>query len=265
MTLPPPLAGVRRALFVHAHPDDESLATGGLIALLVAQGVAVSLVTCTRGERGEVVPGPLTPLQGTAQLAPHRVSELAGACAALGIADRLFLGEPGARAARLPPRCYADSGMQWGPDGRAIAVDDSGPDAFTRAPFVEALADLLTVIDLRRADTRAPELVVSYDELGGYGHPDHRRAARLAREAAAARGIRYLAVPAVESERPGDLRLDITPVLAIKRAALAAHATQLTLTADGYVLSGGQEHVLPHYELLRPEECPKERSERAER
>ena len=89
---------VERVLFVHAHPDDESITTGGTMALLVERGSQVTLVTCTRGERGEVIPADLAGLEGDgAALATVRTEELATALAALGVVDHRFLGGPGAR------------------------------------------------------------------------------------------------------------------------------------------------------------------------
>ena len=93
-----------RIAFIHAHPDDETLATGALIAWLVASGHEVSLLTATRGERGEVVPGPLSHLAGTPALETHREGELAGALRVLGVARHAFLGDPPAG----PGRRYRD-------------------------------------------------------------------------------------------------------------------------------------------------------------
>ena len=108
-----PLLNLRTVLFVHAHPDDETLATGGLIAELAARGVRVAVLTAMRGEQGEVVEGPLSALTGTPELTAHREGEVAAACATLGVRHHAFLGSPDARAAGRPPRRYTDSGMAW--------------------------------------------------------------------------------------------------------------------------------------------------------
>src|SRR5690606_31265526 len=110
---------LEHVVFVHAHPDDETISTGGTIASLVEAGVGVTVVTCTRGERGEVIPPELQHLEGDGPaLAGVREGELAAAMAALGVTDHRYLGDSNARAAGLAPRRYADSGMVWGADGR---------------------------------------------------------------------------------------------------------------------------------------------------
>ncbi|MGI8415800.1 MAG: PIG-L deacetylase family protein, partial [Nakamurella sp.] len=100
---------VRRALLLHAHPDDETLATGGTIARLLDEGCWVGVLTATRGERGDVVPGALP---DGADLVQARLAELAAALGALGGVEHSFLGEPPARAKGAAPRSYADSGMR---------------------------------------------------------------------------------------------------------------------------------------------------------
>jgi N-acetyl-1-D-myo-inositol-2-amino-2-deoxy-alpha-D-glucopyranoside deacetylase len=100
--------GARRLLLVHAHPDDESIGTGATIARYAAEGAQVTLITCTLGELGEVIPPELADLTGDrARLGAHRITELAAACAALGVADQRFLGGPGR---------WRDSGMMGLPD-----------------------------------------------------------------------------------------------------------------------------------------------------
>jgi N-acetyl-1-D-myo-inositol-2-amino-2-deoxy-alpha-D-glucopyranoside deacetylase len=241
------LETAQTVLFVHAHPDDETLSTGGLIADLVARGARPVVLTCTRGERGEVVEGPLKPLEGTVLLADHRERELAQAMRTLGVVDHRFLGALGARAAGLPPRTYTDSGMRWGADGRAEAGDDADDEALSIASLDEVAADVAAVID-----AVSPELVVSYDAGGGYGHPDHVRAHDAAVVAAAVRGVPFAEVVGELASGGSDVvTLDLAPYLELKRAAMAAHASQLTLTADGFVLSGGQHHVLHPAEYYR--------------
>ena len=173
--------GVRRVVFAHAHPDDETLATGALIQHLTRSGVAVAVVTATRGELGAVVPGPLSALEGTPELEPHRVGELTAALRALGAEGPYFLGDPPARAIGLAPRRYTDSGMRWITPTVAGPGDEAGPDAFTAAEVAQAAADLAAFVRFWRAD-----LVVSYESDGGYGHPDHVQAHRVTTAAVAA-------------------------------------------------------------------------------
>ncbi|MEZ5086266.1 MAG: glycosyltransferase [Tessaracoccus sp.] len=116
----------RRICFVHAHPDDETLASGALIAHLADAGIRVSVLTATRGERGEVVPGPLSALAGTVELEHRREAELAGALNVLGVERHAYLGSPPARA-HAEPRRYRDSGMIWIREGLAGPADDSDP------------------------------------------------------------------------------------------------------------------------------------------
>ncbi|GAA2660309.1 N-acetyl-1-D-myo-inositol-2-amino-2-deoxy-alpha-D-glucopyranoside deacetylase [Streptomyces lunalinharesii] len=155
----------RRLLLVHAHPDDESINNGATMAKYAAEGALVTLVTCTLGEEGEVIPpalAHLTPDRDDA-LGPHRVHELAAAMAALGVGDHRFLGGPGR---------YRDSGMMGAPQ-------NDRPDCFWQAPVDDAAAHLVAVIREVR-----PQVLVTYDPNGGYGHPDHIQAHRVAVRAA---------------------------------------------------------------------------------
>lgn len=151
----------RRLLLVHAHPDDESIGTGATMAKYAAKGAQVTLVTCTLGELGEVIPPELARLAWDADggLGQYRIGELAAACAALGVTDHRFLGHPGK---------WRDSGMMGTPSN-----DWDG--CFWRADVEEAARDLLDVIK----DVR-PQVIVSYDDNGFYGHPDHIQAHRVA-------------------------------------------------------------------------------------
>ncbi|MFC4243955.1 PIG-L family deacetylase [Gryllotalpicola reticulitermitis] len=245
--LPTLFAGAWRVLFFHAHPDDESLWTGGLIARLTDAGVTVRVVTGTRGERGEVVPGPLKWLEGTDELADYRVGELTRALRELGAGTPTFLGGVNAREYyRGPGFRYVDSGMAWGEDGRAVAAPDAPRGRFSEHAW-----------SLRDASAAArrfkPDLVVSYDETGGYGHPDHKWAHVIAKAAAEGRGVPFIEV--LEGEASDvDAAIAVPIDLDRKRRALAAHASQLTLTDDGFVLSGGQHHELSpveHYRVSR--------------
>ncbi|MCI9889265.1 PIG-L family deacetylase [Micrococcales bacterium 31B] len=161
----------RRIVAVHAHPDDETITMGGTCAAIVATGGQVTVVTCTRGERGEVMPGVGAPgLEGDPDaLGAFREGEIAGAMQALGVTDQRFLGDaPGG-----PIRRFTDSGMAWapGPGRRAIAPPDMPETAWCHAPLDEALPYLVQV--LREVQ---PDAILTYEPGGGYGHPDHVRA-----------------------------------------------------------------------------------------
>jgi N-acetyl-1-D-myo-inositol-2-amino-2-deoxy-alpha-D-glucopyranoside deacetylase len=242
----------RRLLLVHAHPDDETLATGGTIArYAVEPDTSVTLVTCTLGEQGEVMVPELAGLAADQadQLGGYRIAELESACAALGLTDRRFLGGAGR---------WRDSGMVTlaGVHAAAPPPDRLHPRAFcaeaARGEQVDTLAEILTEVE--------PQVVVCYDPSGGYGHPDHVRAHEINMVAAAgAPSVRklYWTVPArsevatglaalADAPRRGlpwrlaspdelpsvpddtvTTRLDVAGQLPAKVAALRAHATQL--------------------------------------
>jgi N-acetyl-1-D-myo-inositol-2-amino-2-deoxy-alpha-D-glucopyranoside deacetylase len=159
------LAADRRLLLVHAHPDDESINNGSTMAKYAAEGALVTLVTCTLGEEGEVIPPELAHLAPDRDdtLGTHRIGELAAAMRELGVTDHRFLGGPGR---------YRDSGMM------GVAQNDR-PGCFWQAGLDEASAHLVEVI----RETR-PQVLVTYDPNGGYGHPDHIKAHRVAMRAA---------------------------------------------------------------------------------
>ncbi|WP_344757336.1 DUF6113 family protein [Leifsonella bigeumensis] len=235
-----------RVLFVHAHPDDETIATGGTIATLVAAGSEVTVLTCTRGERGEVVPPELKQLEGDGPaLAEMRTAELAAAMRALGVTDQRFLGDPDARIAGGEPRRYLDSGMRWGANG-AEALPDADPASLASADFGEVVSDVATVIAAVQ-----PAAVVSYDESGGYGHPDHVVAREAALHAALVMRVPYFSIVPPGDESPGDRVVDVAPVLAAKTDALRAHRTQLTVVGDTIVHSGGQVEQIGVTETFR--------------
>jgi len=159
-------------LLVHAHPDDESINQGATMAKYVARGTQVTLVTCTLGEEGEVLVPELEHLASHREdgLGRHRIGELANAMRELGVTDHRFLGAAGK---------YRDSGMVWHEEGHAVAGDDVRDGTFWLADLTEAAADLVSVIREVR-----PQVLVTYDEFGGYGHPDHIQAHRVATYAA---------------------------------------------------------------------------------
>jgi N-acetyl-1-D-myo-inositol-2-amino-2-deoxy-alpha-D-glucopyranoside deacetylase len=154
----------RRLLLVHAHPDDETVGTGATIAHYASTGAHVTLVTCTLGEEGEIHVPALSQLAADQadQLGGYRLIELERACAALGITDHRFLGGAGR---------YRDSGMMGLPT-------NEHPRCFWQADVDAAAAELLEVLREVR-----PQVVVTYDEHGGYGHPDHIQAHRVAMRA----------------------------------------------------------------------------------
>jgi len=238
----------RHVLFVHAHPDDETISTGGTIATLVDAGVEVTVVTCTRGERGEVIPAALAHLEGNGpELAEHREGELAEAMRVLGVDDHRYLGDHGARLADLPPRRYLDSGMVWGDSGKPQAVPDLDSKAFCSAPTEEVAADIAAVIAAIQ-----PDAVVSYDADGGYGHPDHIKAHAATRRAAAVMAVPFYAVQSPQGNGgDNDYAVDVSPVLDRKLRAMQAHHTQITVDGDHYALSSGPSMPVPTTESYR--------------
>jgi N-acetyl-1-D-myo-inositol-2-amino-2-deoxy-alpha-D-glucopyranoside deacetylase len=155
-----------RLLLVHAHPDDETINNGATMAMYSALGAQVSLVTCTRGEEGEVLVEEHSHKAAAHDdlLGDHREIELADAMRALGITDYRFLGAPDMK--------YRDSGMMG-------TEPNDRPDNFWRADFDVAALQLAAIIDEIK-----PHVLITYDEFGGYGHPDHIQAHRVAMAAA---------------------------------------------------------------------------------
>lgn len=237
---------------VHAHPDDESITTGGVILRAKQRDHRVVLITCTRGEEGEV--HNLDPARARPRLGEIRQRELERACAVLGV-DRLELLD------------YRDSGM-------AGAGANRHPASFHRAPLHEAARAVSRVIGQEQ-----PDVVVTYTADGTYGHPDHVKAHRATEAALAGLAhqgwnphrVCWFAMPssriAALADRlgtgllPGTARMgvpedeiwaevDVTDVLDRKLAAVAAHRTQNPgdpLAAQtGQVLQamGGQEHFV---------------------
>ncbi|MBF6174464.1 N-acetyl-1-D-myo-inositol-2-amino-2-deoxy-alpha-D-glucopyranoside deacetylase [Nocardia blacklockiae] len=272
-------------LLVHAHPDDESIATGGTIALYRRRGVPVTVVTCTLGEEGEVIGEQWARLVSAQadQLGGYRIGELSRALAALDAGPPLFLGGAGR---------WRDSGMA-GETSDPRPLETLHPRAFVDSGD-EAVRELVRVLLAVR-----PQVVVGYDPRGGYGHPDHVRAHRVtmaAIDAAAEQGWSvpkaYWTVTDAEVLRlhtealarrtvdrlPGALppgwrlpaagelpsvpsesvttAIDVSEVLAAKRAALRAHATQVSVAPSGreFALSNDiAQPVLPeeHFVLVR--------------
>jgi LmbE family N-acetylglucosaminyl deacetylase len=226
---------LRTLVTFHAHPDDEAIATGGVMAKAAADGHRVVLVVATRGEHGEVPEGFLAPGE---ELRQRRVEETHAAAAALGVSRVEFLG-------------YVDSGMMGTPENDA-------PGSFWRADVEEAarrLADILTA--------EVADVVTAYDEHGVYGHPDHVQVYRVGMRAAELAGTPKVYMSTVNNDflkrsmaevaqlgiaLPGDLdpeafsnlgvsedrittTVDVSAFLDRKRAAMAAHASQISETS----------------------------------
>ncbi|MET8424059.1 N-acetyl-1-D-myo-inositol-2-amino-2-deoxy-alpha-D-glucopyranoside deacetylase [Nocardia sp. NPDC004860] len=271
-------------LLVHAHPDDESITTGGTIAHYRKRGLPVTVVTCTLGEEGEVIGDDYAHLvAGQAdQLGGYRILELTRALAELDAGVPHFLGGAGR---------WRDSGMAGTPSAR-------NPRAFVNSGTAATDALVQVILELR------PRVVIGYDPRGGYGHPDHVRAHQITMAAVDAASDWGWTVPKVywtvtdrtvlamhtESlkrrtvdQLPGALprgwrlphvgelacvpaesvttTVDVSDVLAAKRAALRAHATQVTVAPSGreFALSNDvAQPVLPeeHYILVRGERGP---------
>jgi N-acetyl-1-D-myo-inositol-2-amino-2-deoxy-alpha-D-glucopyranoside deacetylase len=156
----------QRLLLVHAHPDDETINNGATMAKYAAAGAQVTLVTCTRGEEGEVLVPSLANLASSADdnLGEHRVVELTNAMAALGIKDFRFLGAPNKK--------WRDSGMMG-------TEPNNRKDVFWQVDLDEAAQELVKIIlEIK------PQVMITYDEIGGYGHPDHIKAHLVAMRAA---------------------------------------------------------------------------------
>jgi N-acetyl-1-D-myo-inositol-2-amino-2-deoxy-alpha-D-glucopyranoside deacetylase len=208
--------GGRRLLLVHAHPDDESIGTGATMAKYAASGNDVTLVTCTLGELGEIIPPGLQHLS-PAELGQYRIGELDAACAALGVTDHRFLGGAGR---------YRDSGMM-GTEG------NQDPRCFWQADVDEAAAGLAEII----AEVN-PQVIVTYDANGFYGHPDHIQAHRVARRAFELDGGNRLFYATAAPDSPAvTTRVDATAYLDAKLAAMRAHATQITVSPPYFALS----------------------------
>lgn len=227
-------------LFVHAHPDDEASSTGATIGALTDAGVTVHLLTMTRGEMGEVIDPALRHLEATHPantdrghaLGEYRTGELKASLKALGIRRHLYLGEgasylPGERTS------YRDSGMTWGSDGRAIANPAAADDCLTRLPLkpqADAIASAIREI--------RPDVVVTYDADGGYGHPDHKRtyeatlAAVRSLEGTPSAPIALWGIEGDPNRQDTRQQAVIMGSIDHKREAMRAHATQITITSE---------------------------------
>ncbi|WP_058234467.1 PIG-L family deacetylase [Devriesea agamarum] len=257
------LRSARRVMFAHAHPDDETLATGALIRELTSLGVQCTVLTATRGEQGEVVPGAIAE-SDQRTLEEVRAGEISCALHALGVDDHLMLGTPPAWATdhsrpdtapeqafhKQRGRRYRDSGMRWIRPGVAGPSASAPADAFTVLPLEQAICDLVAALH-----DRCPDALVSYDDAGTYGHPDHVRMHQVARAAADRARIPFIEVASEENVVTG---LDAAPVappqeasfdwydfpatLDAVAAALSCYRTQLTVR-DTFLISPGVVRV----------------------
>ncbi|TVT62312.1 N-acetyl-1-D-myo-inositol-2-amino-2-deoxy-alpha-D-glucopyranoside deacetylase [Amycolatopsis rhizosphaerae] len=217
-------------LLVHAHPDDESITTGGTMARYSAEGAEVVLVTCTLGEEGEIIPPGLAELGAWAgdQLGGYRAGELTVACRALGVTAQRFLGGIGR---------WRDSGMAGTP-----SADHAR--AFSAGPLGEQARQLREIVD-----EFGPQVVVTYNSFGGYGHPDHIRAHDVTMAAVtgaqSVRRVFHIAagggavLPPEAPETEITTEIDIRATLGAKIAALRAHETQVTVDPPRFALSNG--------------------------
>ncbi|WP_232660479.1 N-acetyl-1-D-myo-inositol-2-amino-2-deoxy-alpha-D-glucopyranoside deacetylase [Pseudonocardia sp. TRM90224] len=252
----------RRLLLVHAHPDDETLTTGGTMARYAAEpDTAVTLVTCTLGEQGEVIPPELALLdaENADQLGGYRIGELAGACTALGVTDHRMLGGVGR---------WRDSGMALAGHGvRAATPEVLHPRAFARTESFDAQVDALVEV----LEEVRPQVVLTYGADGGYGHPDHVRAheitvaavervpARLYFTAIARSGLdaglagldaaQPFRVPAPDElpSVPDDeitVRIDVADQRERRIAAMRAHATQIALWQSGAAVAYAMSNLV---------------------
>jgi N-acetyl-1-D-myo-inositol-2-amino-2-deoxy-alpha-D-glucopyranoside deacetylase len=223
----------RRLLLVHAHPDDETINNGVTMARYVAEGAHVTLITCTLGEEGEVLVPELIHLAAdqTDQLGEHRIGELDAAMAELGVTDHRYLGGAGK---------YRDTGMIYNDEGNADVPPETRKDSFWQADLLTAADDLVPVIREVR-----PQVLVTYDANGFYGHPDHIQAHRVAMRAFERAGddgpARFYATAAPDSAEV-TTEIDASAYLDSKLAAMRAHATQITVDAPFFALSNGIRH-----------------------
>ena len=263
---------------MHAHPDDETINNGATIAQLVEDGVKVTLVTCTRGEEGEVLVPELAHLASHNQddLGSHRVIELANAMRELGVKDHRFLGE------------YRDSGMMGTPPNER-------PNCFWKADVDEAAKKLAEIIDEIK-----PQVLVTYDEIGGYGHPDHIQTHRVAMRASEisnwkiqkiywnimpksvvqqgmdamkAQGSDFFGsdnvddLPFVKDDSFVTTKIHAPKQVEKKMAAMKAHATQISLDGPFFALSnnlGVQVFGDEYYTLVKGQKHPPFNSENLE-
>ena len=220
-----------RVLFVHAHPGDETVTTGATIAWLVREGANVTVLTCTRGERSEVIPDGASALTlDPTAIADLRMAELTEAMSILGVTDYRVLGETGARWEGLEPRRYRDSGMTWGSGGPQPALEV--PDALVTADEGEVASDIAAAILQVQ-----PDVVVSYGPEGVDGHPDSRRVHDATRWATEVLRVPFYVLGRAHGRGAVDVNDPVS--LQTKRAALAAYPSQFSVGEDSFQRASG--------------------------
>jgi N-acetyl-1-D-myo-inositol-2-amino-2-deoxy-alpha-D-glucopyranoside deacetylase len=224
-------------LFVHAHPDDETLTTGLALAHYARVGIPVHVLTCTLGEEGEVIPPELAHLDASHDdtLGPYRREELRSAMAVLGVTHEVLGEDPTSGTASL----YRDSGMAGTPSAQH-------PRAFVNANLAEAAEQVRAVVRRLR-----PVAVVTYDREGGYRHPDHIQTHR----------VTCAAVAGLPSQERPVLYAVLTPRSWARedREWLAAHSTEPQWSLpdpDGEYPPSVVEDELVTHELLVPASVP---------
>ncbi|MER7557576.1 N-acetyl-1-D-myo-inositol-2-amino-2-deoxy-alpha-D-glucopyranoside deacetylase [Nocardioides sp. NPDC126508] len=214
-------------LLVHAHPDDETIGTGATMAKYLAEGARVTLVTCTAGEMGEILVPELAHLAADRDdaLGDHRRGEIENAMAALKApdgseVDHRWLGGFGT---------YRDSGMTWSEDRtHALPDPEARENAFWYADLTEAADHLVTIIREVR-----PQVLVTYDEFGNYGHPDHIQAHRVATYAA-----HLAAVPTYKKELGEVHEIDRIFWVALAESRLRERLRAVRAAGDAEALGG---------------------------
>lgn len=254
-----------RLLLVHAHPDDETINNGVTMAKYVDLGASVTLITCTRGEEGDILVDGLGHLAASQddRLGEHRVIELAKAMDILGVKDHRFLGH------------YRDSGMMGSESNKRAT-------SFWQADVEKASDELVKIIDEIK-----PHVLITYDEFGGYGHPDHIQTHRVAMraseksewkiskiywntipksnviksmEALREKGSTFMGaesiedIPFAKDDSFVTCAIDGNKYVSLKMDAMRAHATQISVDGPFFALSdhlGFQVWGTEYYTLVR--------------
>ena len=211
-------------MLVHAHPDDETIGTGVTMAKYVAEGAEVTLVTCTLGEEGEILLDEFAHLAADKDdaLGAHRLTELGAAMAELGVVDWRLLGGPGR---------FRDSGMVG-------TASNANPECFWRTDLLVAASELVQVIRQVR-----PQVVVTYDDFGGYGHPDHIQAHR----------VTHYAVTLAASSTFGP---ELGPPWQVTKVYWTAFPKSVIRAGIEAMKAAGGEHAESEFAVMDPDDIP---------
>ena len=232
----------KRLLLVHAHPDDESLFTGHIIAQAIADGAEVMVLTLTRGERGRMKLEELKGIEGNlAAVGAFRASELKNALEALGVTKHKFAGT----------RAYLDTGFRINTFSRASKpknVDEMALAAVSTAVISEDIYKVLNEFK--------PDYLLTYNRRGGFGHPDHKRANEasamaLRRYSKEHKGRAPQFWVIAEGRERFDVQIGSPATAAIKKAALSAHASQIAVHQETYSIVSGKEIRYDRPERIR--------------